>query len=848
MNVQTPIRRQYLDIKRHYEDAILLFRMGDFYETFDEDAQITAALLEIVLTSREMGKGNRIPLAGIPYHALDNYLARLVKAGHKVAICEQIGDTNTKGLVERAVTRVVTPGTVIEPYLLDQSVNNYLASVSLSDDEAGFSYVDISTGAFYSTQLNIEDLYLEVYRVRPSELIITEGDELPFSIPEIVITHLDRSTNRLYDPKDALIKHFDVFSLEPYGIEDKPLAISASSLIIYYVGQTQHESLAHLTDLISYTPDSYMTLDPQTRNNLELFTSERSKSKEHSLLGIMDETNTPMGGRLIRSWISQPLLDVLEIKARQDVVQVFHDDQILREQVRKTLEAVPDIERILNRTISGLATPREILSLKMGFIAVGKLKTILIDSRIEETYMRSQGLEECVDLVALIERAIDDSNIHGVEAGHLIKPGFSHELDKVRELWIQSREYISGIESRERENTEIKSLKVGYNRVFGYYIEVSNSNLDNVPKDYIRRQTLSNAERFITMELKEYEDILLNAQETMNQMENAIYRQVCIDVAKYFMSIASTAEAVASIDVLCSLAEVASRYRYTRPILDEDSDISIESGRHPVLEAMSRAGSFVPNDTHLSNEDGQLIILTGPNMSGKSTYIRQVALIVLMAQVGSFVPATSARIGLVDRIFTRVGLQDDLSTGQSTFMVEMIETSAILRHATHKSLIILDEIGRGTSTYDGLAIARAVAEYIHNNPRLGCKTLFATHYHELVKLSELLPRIRNYCVAVSEQDGEVVFLHRIIPGGADKSYGVHVARLAGLPPGVISRAWDLLNELETDGLPSNFKQEPLFSIPDPVLEELLQLDISNITPINAINVLNKLQEMARGNE
>ena len=848
MNVHTPIRRQYLDIKKHHEDAILLFRMGDFYETFDKDAQITAGLLEIVLTSREMGKGNRIPLAGIPYHSLDNYLSRLVKAGHKVAICEQIGDTTTKGLVERAVTRVVTPGTVIEPYLLDQGVNNYLASVSMKDDQAGFSYVDISTGAFYSTQLSMENLYLELYRVKPSELIMTEGDVLPFSLPEVVVTYLEGARDRLYDSKDLLIKHFDVFSLEPYGIQDKPLAMSASALIIDYVARTQHESLAHLTDLISYSPESYMVLDPQTRNNLELFTSDRSKNSEHSLLGAMDETKTPMGGRLIRSWLGQPLLDLVDLTARQNVVQVFHDDQILREKVRETLEGVPDLERILKRTISGIAMPREILSLKNGLMAVGKLKTILTNSRIEETYIRSDSLDSCDDVVSLIERSIDESNIHSIESGQLIKPGFSDELDEIRESWKLSREYIAGIEAREKETTEIKSLKVGYNRVFGYYIEISKSNLENVPQDYIRRQTLANVERFITVELKEYEDILLNAQDRMNQIENAIYRQVCIDVSEYFISITATAESVASIDVLCSFAEVASRYRYTRPDLDAGNAIYIEAGRHPVLDRMSSAGSFVPNDTDMSNEDGQVIILTGPNMSGKSTYIRQVALIVLMAQIGSFVPASTAKIGLVDRIFTRVGLQDDLSTGQSTFMVEMIETSAILRHATHKSLIILDEIGRGTSTFDGLAIARAVAEYIHNNPRLGCKTLFATHYHELIKLSELFPRIRNYSVAVSEKNGEVVFLHRIIPGGADKSYGVHVARLAGLPSVVVRRAWDLLHELEADGLPSNFRQEPLFSIPDPVLEELLELDVSNMTPINAMNALNKLQNMARGHE
>ena len=848
MNVHTPIRKQYLDIKKHHGDAILLFRMGDFYETFDEDAEITANLLDIVLTSREMGKGNRIPLAGIPYHSLDNYLARLVKSGHKVAICQQIGDTNTKGLVERAVTRVVTPGTVLEPYLLDQGLNNYLASVSFNGDQAGFSYVDISTGAFYATQIGLEEFYMELDRVNPSELLLPKGEPLPFPIAEDIITYVENHSRRIDLARELLIKHFDVFSLEPYGIEDSPLAILASSLILDYVRTTQHESLSHLTDLISYSPGSYMILDPNTRNNLELYASERSKNTEYSLLGAIDETNTPMGGRLIRSWIGQPLLDILDLKARQDVVQVLHDDQILREKLRKTLRLIPDVERILNRVVSGIAIPREMLSLKNGLVAVRELKAILADSAFQEIYRYSDNLDPCDEVVSIIERSIDESNLQSMETGQLIKPGFSDELDKIRESWKRSREYIANIEIREKENTGIRSLKVGYNRVFGYYIEIGKANLGSVPEDYIRRQTLANAERFITVELKESEDILLNAQERMNQMESSIYRDICLEVSLYLVNVIGTAGTVANIDVLASFADVASRYRYTRPALDEGNAIVIEEGRHPVLDRLSKSGSFVPNSTMMSNEDGRLIILTGPNMSGKSTYIRQVALIVLMAQIGSFVPARSAQIGLVDRIFTRVGLQDDLSTGQSTFMVEMIETSAILRHATHRSLLVLDEIGRGTSTYDGLAIARAVIEYIHNNPRLGCKTLFATHYHELVKLSELLPGIRNYSVAVSEKDGDVVFLHRIVAGGADKSYGVHVAKLAGLPSAVVGRAWDLLEELESDGLPSNFRQQPLFSIPDPVLQDLLELDVSNMTPIDALNALHKLQDMARENQ
>jgi DNA mismatch repair protein MutS len=820
--------------------------MGDFYETFDEDAEVTSELLDIVLTSRELGKGNRVPLAGIPYHSLDNYLARLVKAGYKVAICEQFGDSNSgKGLVDRAVTRVVTPGTVLESYLLDQSSNNYLASVIVGSHEAGFSYVDISTGEFFVTQINMDDLRLELDRVKPTELLMRADSVNSFSSPGSMVTVIENQTDISTEEAGRKLKqHFGVATLEPFGIDSKPLAILAATAILDYIEKTQFASLQYLSDLRSYSPNSYMVLDAQTRRNLELFQSERWGNRSHSLLGTLDFTATPMGGRLLRVWIGQPLLDIDALKRRQSIVDILCNDQILREDIRGALKDVPDLERILNRIVSSIAIPREMISLKNGLVAVSRLEDILRQSDNYSVFV-TRELNLCTEVISLVESSLEDVNVHDSSQPQIIKTGFSSELDKIRDIWKSSRNHIALIEAEERERTGVKSLKVGYNRIFGYYIEISKANLVYVPNDYIRRQTLVNAERFITPQLKEFEETLLNAQGAIEQLENSLYKYVCSEVVGFIDKINDIAVFIADIDVLSSFAEVASKYAYVKPILDESGSIKITNGRHPVLDKILKAGSFVPNDADLSNNESQLIVLTGPNMSGKSTYIRQVALIVLMAQIGSFVPAEAASIGLVDRIFTRVGLQDDLSTGQSTFMVEMVETSAILRHASPRSLIILDEIGRGTSTYDGLAIARSVAEYIHNDPRLGCKTLFATHYNELTKLSQLLPRMRNYSVAVSEYDGEVVFLHRIIPGGADKSYGIHVAHLAGLPPSVVKRAWDLLGELEIEGMPSVIKQKPLFSIPHPAIEKLLDLDIANMTPIDAINILYELQSKAK---
>ncbi|MBF8266746.1 MAG: mismatch repair protein MutS [Dehalococcoidia bacterium] len=839
----TPIRQQYLKLKQEHPDAILLFRMGDFYETFDDDARIAARELEIVLTSREMGKGQSIPLAGIPYHALDSYLARLVKKGYRVAICEQMGEPSPRGLVERQVVRVVTPGTVTEPSLLAQGSNNYLAAVVARGEEAGLAYVDITTSEFATTQIPLADLPLELARLSPSEVLYPHDCPLPSSLSAPFVTPLEETLFRPREAEEILREHFGVATLEAYGCQGMPLAIEASAAVVAYLRKTQKQALERLTGLHTYSPRAFMFLDHQTRRNLELFQGGRWGSASHSLLATLDLTSTPMGGRLLKRWLGQPLLDLAQLERRQEAVEALFTDQIRREEIISTLKSIPDLERLLNRIASGAAIPREVISLRGGLVGVGRLRALVEGAQGYPSWL-GEGLDPCDAVVGLVESALEDSPLASVGEGGVIRQGFSPELDGLRAKSRSGREYIAGLERREKERTGIRSLKVGYNRVFGYYIEVSNPNLPQVPPDYTRRQTLVGGERFITPELKEYESILLNAQERTEELEGTLFRQVCRQIADAGRSIASAGAAVAHLDVFAALAEGASRYGYVRPRLTNGDTIEIQEGRHPVVERTLPPGSFVPNDTLLSSGDSQLILLTGPNMSGKSTYIRQVALIVLMAQIGSFVPARSATIGLVDRVFTRIGLQDDLFTGQSTFMVEMVETANILHHATPRSLVVLDEIGRGTSTYDGLAIARATAEYIHNSPRLGCKTLFATHYHELTKLAQALPRVRNFSVAAVESEGRVVFLHRIVPGGADKSYGVHVAQLAGLPPSVIARAWELLSELEGEGVPSAPRQRPLFTLPHPVIEALLEMDVSSMTPLEAINRLYQLQQEA----
>ena len=876
MHTDTPIRRQYLAIKQQYPGAILFFRLGDFYETFDDDAKLVSRELEIVLTGREMGKGHRVPLAGIPCHAADNYIARLINKGYKVAICEQVEDPAlAQGLVERQVVRVVTPGTVVEPQLLAEKRNNYLAALVLDSDPDGESpaaavaYADVSTGEFAVTQLDGRDpsqaVQQELARLQPAEVLVPDGgDALPFDFARFSLHvspfpawHFSTDVARR-----ALLDHFGVVTLDGFGLAGAPQAVSAAVALLQYVAETQKLALAGFTDLRVYSQRGYMTLDAATRRNLEIYESTRSRAIQGSLLGVLDATRTAMGGRLLRRWLGQPLLDLHGLVARQDGIDVFYHDTPLRVAVIALLDQMADLERLANRVGQRIATPRDLTALRGSLQLVPRLQEELGRSQraaVVPLAALNERLDPCADLVRLISQAIADEPPLKLAEGGVIRPGFSAELDGLHAASRDARQWIASLERTERERTGIKNLKVGYNRVFGYYIEVTTPNLPQVPADYIRKQTLVGAERYITPDLKEHESLILNAQERLVELEGQIYKQVLDQVASGAGRIRATAAAVAELDVFSSLAEVALRHRYVRPVLTDGDEISIVGGRHPVVELTLTDEPFVPNDVRLCNRDAQLIVLTGPNMAGKSTFLRQVALIVLMAQVGSFVPAESATIGLVDRIFTRVGAQDDIATGQSTFMVEMVETANILHNATGRSLIILDEIGRGTSTYDGLAIARAVVEYIHNHPRLGSKTLFATHYHELTELAKVLPRVRNFNVAVAEEGDRVVFLRKIVPGGADRSYGIHVAQLAGLPRSVIHRAEEVLESLEKDekgrGRKERMRQEMassqlgLFPAPaeSPALKELASLDVDSLSPLEALTKLYELQQAAKGN-
>jgi len=847
----TPIRRQYLRIKKQYPGAIVLFRLGDFYETFDDDARVASKELEIVLTSREMGKGNKIPLAGIPYHALDGYLARLINRGYKVAICEQLTKPGeTKGMLERDVVRLVTPGTVVEPNLLNSKSNNYLASVVVGEGEAGLAFVDITTSEFAVTQLPLARAVTELQRLNPSEVIAAAGADLsPLGLAANV-TPLDPYRFDLEVARQVLLDHFSVATLKGYGCAGKPLAIRAAGAILSYIGETQKTVLGQLTHLTTYTTDTFMALDEQTQRNLEIFQGTKSGSTEGSLLSVIDATKTPMGGRLLRKWLGQPLLDAAALDKRLDAIDWFVERALVRRQLIEILKNVADLERLINRVRSGIAIPRELVTLRRSLESVPALQEILGGPESAITSLQSD-LKPCEEIVALISEAIVDDPSSALGEGGVIKSGFSEELDTLQQSSGNARQYLADLERKERERTGIKSLKVGFNNVFGYYIEVSNANLKQVPPDFIRKQTLLNGERFFTPELKEYESLILNARDRIDAMETELYRRVCRQVAAGSEKVLALAAALASLDVFAALAEVAVHHHYVRPSLDDGNVIDIKQGRHPVVERSLSDGTFVPNDIYLSHDDTQLIVLTGPNMSGKSTYLRQVALIVLLAQIGSYVPAESAKVGIVDRIFTRIGARDDLAAGQSTFMVEMVETANILNNATPRSLLILDEIGRGTSTYDGLSIARAVAEYIHNYQGLVARTLFATHYHEMVALAGYLPRVKNFNVAVIEEAGKVIFLHKIVPGGVDKSYGIHVAQLAGLPRPVLHRAREVLDELEANGRQAKSQkrhkpaqQMPLFGGKSAVEEELKGLDLDGLTPLEAMNKLYELKKKA----
>lgn len=869
----TPIRKQYLEIKRQYPDAILFFRLGDFYETFDQDAETAARELDIVLTSRNVAKGMRVPMAGIPHHAAENYLARLIERGYHIAICEQVGDQPIKGLFPRQVTRVVTPGTVVEPGLLPGDANNYLAAVVIEESNpgdspiygktggggsgasavqpgrAGVAYVDITTGEFAVTELTGDDIYgavrTEMARLQPAEIIHPEKILMNDSLPG----RLTAWPAWRFEPgrcQEIILRQLHAGSLDGFGLNGMILGVRAAGGILQFLQETQPAALKLLNRLRSYSTAEFMVLDAATQRNLELTETIRGRAVKGSLLGVIEQAITPMGKRLLRQWISRPLLNVELICQRQAGVTFYYEDGLSRAEIRAALKPVGDLERLANRVVGGTALPRDLLMLRSSLQVMPGIAAVLPVGNPALTEIL-KDFDLCEEELALLEAAIAADAPMTLQNVGVIRPGYSAELDGVVERSRHAREWIANLEAVERERTGIKTLKVGYNKVFGYYIELTRANADLAPVEYIRKQTLVNAERYITPEMKEYETLVLSAEERIKEIENRLFREVCAQLARTAQRLLASAHTLAQVDVLAALAETAALNGYTCPVVVDDESLEIHDGRHPVVERLLSGERFVPNDVIF--EMGERVrIITGPNMSGKSTLIRQVALIVLLAQVGSFVPADAARIGLVDRIFTRIGAQDEIHAGQSTFMVEMVETANILHHATRRSLLILDEIGRGTSTYDGVSIAWAVVEYIHNHPELHSRTLFATHYHELTQLAELLPGVRNYNVAVSEADGRVVFLHKIIPGGADRSYGIHVGQLAGLPGPVVQRADEILHQLEASSgravkiNPLAPKQLALFPETNPLLDELKQIDVNGLSPIEALNKLYEWQK------
>ncbi len=864
----TPLRKQYLQIKAQHPDAILFFRLGDFYETFDEDAEIAARELDIVLTSRPVAKNQRIPMAGVPHHAVEGYIARLIEKGYRVAIADQVGETTGRKLVDRAVTRVVTPGTVVEPALLDDKRPNYLAAVAIEDGRAGLAYADITTGEFATTQLDPGEVEQELARLQPRECLIRAEPE--DSAPDTLNLKLDALPSPVHltplpayrfelgATRQLLLDHFGVATLDGFGCSGKPLALPAAGALIYYLRETQKGALPQIVSLHTYAPSRFMVIDAPTRRNLELTETIRERSTRGSLLGEMDLTLTPMGGRLLRNRLAQPLLDGTELESRLDEVAAFFDATILRGRAREALKNAPDLERLANRVVGNIAGPRDLVGIRSVLESVPELIELLADpgaTQAEEDAPSTRlsdiasSLDPCQSTASLIGLAIADNPPATIGAGGSIRRGFSAELDGIVAAARDAKAWIANLEKLERERTGVRSLKVGFNKVFGYYIEVTKTNLASVPDDYIRKQTLVNAERFITPELKEYEALVLNAEGRQADVEARLFREICQQVSARAAALLSTSRALARLDVASALAEVAVRNRYVRPELMDEDVIEIVGGRHPVVERALQGEPFTPNDLNL-NGDQRILIITGPNMAGKSVYLRQNAIIVLMAQMGSFVPAERVRIGIVDRIFTRIGAQDEVAAGRSTFMVEMVETANILHHATPRSLLILDEIGRGTSTYDGLSIAWAVVEYLHNHPERRARTLFATHYHELIEIAQRLPAVGNFSLAVVEEGDHVVFLHKVVPGGADRSYGIHVAQLAGVPRPVIHRAEELLAQLESGELrPGTPAPKPrqmlLFADEHPVVGELRELDVSQMTPLEAINTLYELQRQVK---
>ncbi len=870
----TPMMQQYLQTKNEYKDCILFYRLGDFYEMFFEDAVLVSKELELTLTGKNCGLEERAPMCGVPFHAVDNYLSRLVQKGYKVAICEQVEDPKlAKGIVKREVIRVVTPGTNTDPMAMDEEKNNYIMSVVYIADKFGVAIADVSTGDFFVTELNSQrKLIDEIQKYNPVELIHNDS----FSISGIDLENLKNRYHISISSLDAwyfddqtccnnLMTHFHVNNLQGLGLSDYDCGVIAAGSLLRYLQDTQMNDLSHITAIHPYTTDHFLMIDSSSRRNLELVETLREKEKRGSLLWVLDKTKTAMGARLLRSYIEQPLVDKAMILARQDAIAELNDNAITREELREYLQPIYDLERLMTRIVYQTANARDLVAFQSSIGMLPPIKQLMGDFHCSLLKGFYDSLDDLQDLFTLISSAIVEEPPISLREGNLIKDGYHPEVDRLRTAKNEGKSWLADLEEKERNKTGIKNLKIKYNKVFGYYLEVTNSYKDLVPDYYMRKQTLTNAERYITPELKEMEDTILGAEDRLVGLEYELFSQIRQQIAGEVKRIQSTAKIIANIDVFASLALVAEQNNYCRPEINEEGTIDIVEGRHPVVEKMISHDLFIPNDTYLDEKNKRISIITGPNMAGKSTYMRQTALIVLMAQVGSFVPAKTANIGLVDKIFTRVGASDDLASGQSTFMVEMNEVANILRNATEKSLLILDEIGRGTSTFDGLSIAWAVVEHISNPKLLGAKTLFATHYHELTELEGKLSNVNNYCIAVKEKGDDIVFLRKIVPGGADKSYGIQVAKLAGVPDEIIKRAKEIVEQLSQNDLAEATKrietgdfekyqefqptqnlemsQISLFDTmtDNDIIEEIKALELTHLTPIEALNKLYELQ-------
>ncbi len=876
-NQLSPMMQKYMETKEEYPDCILFYRLGDFYEMFFEDAVTASRELELTLTGKLCGLEERAPMCGVPHHAVDSYLNRLVSKGYKVAICEQMEDAkNCKGLVKREVTRVVTPGTNLNACVLDEGKNNYIMCIVYLSDRYGLAIADVTTGDFYTTEVDTDRKLLdEISKYAPSEIVCNEA----FYVSGVDLEDLRHRLNIVISSLESwyfddemcrrtLSEHFHAATMEGLGLKDYPCGVVSSGALLKYLLETQKTELFHISHIQSYTTGKFMVIDSSTRRNLELVETLREKNKRGSLLWVLDKTKTAMGARTLRSYIEQPLIEKEEILARQGAIRELNQNAISREEIREYLNPVYDLERLIGKIIYKTANPRDFIAFKSSLSMLPYIKSLLQDFTSPLLGDIEEELDPLEDLFNLIDRSIMEEPPLAVKEGGIIKDGYHENVDKYRQAKTEGKSWLANLETKEKEATGIKNLKIRYNKVFGYFLEVTNSFKDLVPEHYIRKQTLTNAERYITPELKEMEDMILGAEEKLTALEYDLFCEIREHVAGEVLRIQKTAKAIARLDVFASLALVAERNNYVCPKINEKGMIDIKGGRHPVVEKMISNDLFIANDTYLDAGKNRISIITGPNMAGKSTYMRQSALIVLMAQIGSFVPATSANIGIVDRIFTRVGASDDLASGQSTFMVEMTEVANILRNATADSLIILDEIGRGTSTFDGLSIAWSVIEHVCNPKILGAKTLFATHYHELTELEGTLDGVNNYCIAVNEKGDDIVFLRKIIKGGADKSYGIQVAKLAGVPDPVIDRAKEILQELIDNDISVKAKeiareskakskqkirpkkydevdleQMSLFDTvkDDDIIEELREIDVSNLTPMDALNTIYRLQ-------